>query len=543
MEKFRALVIDDNQEIHKDYKKILGSHSSNRAEEDLEKELFGDGEGEGEEKSEESFVTGNLSSLEIDSAYQGEDGYKMVLEAEKKNSPYALAFVDMNMPPGWDGLKTAVKIFESSPDIQIVICTAYSDYNLGEILKKTGQIDRLLILKKPFDPTEVQQMAINLIKKWQLTRSVKETINTLNLKNAQLNAVSQAKSEFLANMSHEMRTPMHGILSFARFGMKESSQDMDGNGELLKSHFEKIYESGTSLMNLLNDLLDLSKLESGKMQYNKSNQDLATIVESTFEEFEILSREKGLKLSLSNGVKNTTIFCDSLRIQQVIRNLLSNAVKFSQKDQTVEVEIYEPGKSADAYVGFRVKNKGISIPEDELDAIFEKFTQSSQTKTGSGGTGLGLPICKQIIENHGGSISASSTSDGHVEFSVTLPFQEIKKSILIVEDDSMTRKVLSSLLEKENYNVAQFSSAEEALDYLDKNVVNGVLTDILLPGMDGVSFAHRVRSKNPQLSIAFVSGANDHYISNEHVITLGEVTFLKKPVDGKKLLPFLRRVS
>src|SRR5688572_13291878 len=154
----RILVIDDNQSIHQDFRKILSAEShSEAALGDAEAALFG-------EATPMSF----LPSYEVDSAYQGEEGLEKIKQSLKDNRPYAMAFIDVRMPPGWDGIETTARLWEICPDLQVVICTAYSDYSLEEMLRKLGHTDRLVILKKPFDNVEAMQLANALTEKWSL---------------------------------------------------------------------------------------------------------------------------------------------------------------------------------------------------------------------------------------------------------------------------------------------------------------------------------------------------------------------------------------
>jgi two-component system sensor histidine kinase/response regulator len=225
---------------------------------------------------------------------------------------------------------------------------------------------------------------------------------------------NQSKSVFLANMSHELRTPMHGILSFARFGQQKIDT---ATKEKLKSYFDEIHESGGRLMSLLNDLLDLSKLEAGKVAYQLQENDLREAVNVVCLEMVGFAEEKGLKIDMAVNEANTSGIFDRERIMQVLRNLLSNALKFSTKGTTVGITLDRTSET----ISCRVTNYGVGIPKEELEAVFDKFVQSSKTKTGAGGTGLGLAICKEIVEQHSGKIWAESDSDGQTRFSVELP--------------------------------------------------------------------------------------------------------------------------
>jgi PAS domain S-box-containing protein len=228
-------------------------------------------------------------------------------------------------------------------------------------------------------------------------------------------AASRAKSEFLANMSHELRTPMHAVLSFAELGERKA-----GSGDLPKllHYFGRIRSSGQRLLQILNDLLDLSKLEAGKMQYDMRQIDLRALVREVVEEFAPLARANAVQFQLELAPELREVRADALRMGQVIRNLVSNAIKFSPDGGVVRIGLHE---NDNAWTELRVEDEGVGIPESELGTIFDKFTQSSKTKTGAGGTGLGLAISREIVYAHDGSIHAHNRIEGGACFIVALP--------------------------------------------------------------------------------------------------------------------------
>ena len=234
---------------------------------------------------------------------------------------------------------------------------------------------------------------------------------------------TKVKSEFLANMSHELRTPMHGILSYAEFGIKRLGKIPN---EKILEYFHEIADSGNRLMTLLNDLLDLAKLESGKMQYTMAEHDLKYIIESVTAEFFPLLEEKNLNLQITMPQTPLTGIFDGDRIRQVLRNLLSNSIKFSEANKEICIEAAHKTmaleeKQQQVFM-VSVIDQGIGIPIKELDSVFDKFIQSSVTQTGAGGTGLGLAICKQIIDSHKGQIWAENNPEGGAIFSFTIPY-------------------------------------------------------------------------------------------------------------------------
>ncbi len=241
---------------------------------------------------------------------------------------------------------------------------------------------------------------------------------------------NQLKSEFLANMSHELRTPMHHILAYSKYGQEKIGKV---GLEKLLHYFTSIRTSGDRLLSLLNDLLDLSKLESGQVHYEMKNVDLSRTVKSLIPEFSHMVKKKSILLEMIKPSVSTGVFCDELKIEQVLRNLISNAVKFTQKGKSIaisfDVEDFPTGRMAIdkktiPALKIRIKDQGTGIPQTELEFIFNKFVQSSKTKTGAGGTGLGLSICKEIIEDHNGRIWAENNPGGGATLCFLLPHRQ-----------------------------------------------------------------------------------------------------------------------
>lgn len=239
---------------------------------------------------------------------------------------------------------------------------------------------------------------------------------------------NRAKSDFLANMSHELRTPMHVVLSFARIGQAKAESVPP---EKLKEYFEHIRTGGERMLDLVNDLLDLSKLEAGCMEYAMSRVDMRRCVASVVAELTPLFDGKQIACVVESAAENGLVRGDSRRLDQVVRNLLGNAIKFTPEGGRVFIQVANDRmpaghRSGDASLfmptlRLTVADEGIGIPEEELDSVFEKFSQSSLTSSGAGGTGLGLAICREIVRAHRGSVRARNRSEGGAAFDVFLP--------------------------------------------------------------------------------------------------------------------------
>lgn len=246
-------------------------------------------------------------------------------------------------------------------------------------------------------------------------------------------AANQAKTEFLANITHELRTPMHGILSFAKFGLTKKNL----SPEKIHEYFGHISDSANRLLNLINDLLDISKLEAGKLNLETSKGDLAASARNVTQQLSALAGQQQLTFKLEVRCDDTQLEMDSQRITQLLNNLLGNALRFAPKGSEIQVLICDDFISTGRRkedrrqvpaLSLTVADRGPGIPEDELEAIFEKFVQSSKTKTGAGGTGLGLAICREIVALHRGRISACNRPDGGAAFTFVLPRRQPSRS-------------------------------------------------------------------------------------------------------------------
>ncbi|MGE4053069.1 MAG: ATP-binding protein, partial [Piscinibacter sp.] len=224
---------------------------------------------------------------------------------------------------------------------------------------------------------------------------------------------SRAKSEFIANISHELRTPLQSILGFSELGMVRGRQH-----EKLASMFADIHASGQRMLALVNDLLDVSKIESTVGTFHLERTDLRTLVREVAREIDPLLAGRQLRLELQLSELPLVAKVDPMRFQQVVRNVLANAIKFSPFHGVIELS-GETTPAGEIRIG--IADQGPGIPADEVERVFEAFVQSSLTKDGSGGTGLGLAICRKIIEAHGGRIHADNRPEGGAVFLIHLP--------------------------------------------------------------------------------------------------------------------------
>ena len=279
------------------------------------------------------------------------------------------------------------------------------DYFL-ELKHKRGTVTPVL-----YNASVYKDKTGNVVGVFAAARDISQQIET----EKQLREANRSKSIFLAHMSHELRTPMHGILSFANFGIKKIDT---APKDKLFQYFTLIKTSGDRLLSLLNDLLDLSKFDAGKMVMDIKEADLVSLFTSCQLEQEQRIQDLGLSLEINTPTQPVIGLFDPIRIGQVITNILSNAIKFSPENSVLTVTMDKNDKNE---LLFSLKDTGVGIPKSELNDVFDVFIQSSKTDTGAGGTGLGLAICAQIIEAHNGKIWAENNIDDGTVFTFILP--------------------------------------------------------------------------------------------------------------------------
>ncbi|MCP4750371.1 MAG: response regulator [Proteobacteria bacterium] len=363
-------------------------------------------------------IIDDLDFEEVHTASSGQAG----LDLMTIHNP-SVIFTDLKMP-GLDGYEVLQRSAISHPLIPKIALSGVS--HVDEAVKAMDSGAWSFISKTTTNLFETVKTKLDITLNRSKELKKKEEI-LIKAKEAAEEA-NKAKSEFLANMSHELRTPMHGVLSFAEFGIKKSPTE---KRDVLRDFFTEIYASGTRLLNLLNNLLELSKLNAGAVENAMESGNIYSLVNSVRSEFHSEISEKELTVSVIEPIVDTDTDLDPSRICQVIRHLLSNAIKFTPKGKeitvTFDIASIKGRRKTDSpkpAIKVNIVDQGIGIPENELTSIFDQFIQSSKTSDGSGGTGLGLSISKNIVENHLGKIWAENNPKGGATFSFMLPYEQ-----------------------------------------------------------------------------------------------------------------------
>jgi len=367
----------------------------------------------------------------------------------------------------------------------------------------------------------------------------------------QLQEMDRLKTQFLANMSHELRTPLNSIIGFSRVILK----GIDGPlTELQKSDLTSIYNSGQHLLSLINNILDISKIEAGKMELNFEEMEIGPIIKSVMSTATALVKDKPITLQQEMPDTLPAVWADPTRIRQIVLNLVSNACKFTEKGEiTLETNV------TDEDLVIRVTDTGIGIEPEKLESIFEEFTQvDASTTRKAGGTGLGLPISRYFVEMHGGQIWVDSSPGQGSTFSITIPLNgnrspldsddshdsQLQKQISVValEPDSGVTNLYRRYLDKRNYNLVSFNDwqNQDIFAEIKQHNPDAILLETVVPNQDGWQILKTLKQDTYTRDIPIITCS----ISSDHnrSLSLGAADHLTKPIVEGELINSLQQI-
>jgi signal transduction histidine kinase len=545
----RVLIVDDNPSIHQDFHKILEPKANEDALDELSTLMFGS----------EAGVKESIG-FELEDALQGQEALARVEAAHAAGRPFALAFVDVRMPPGWDGIETISRIWKVDPAIQVVICTAYSDYDWEDITRRLGQSDNLLILKKPFDRVEALQLAHALTNKWNLARQARMRMDDLEALVAERTAALEAAHEqrrqaakmeavgrLAAGVAHDFNNLMTVILGYS--SLEINAMPADSKTAMSLKFILSAAERATAVTRQLLAFSRKQLLHPELLDLNERLAELGPILQP------LVGSHIDLRFDLTPGLPE--ILADPTNLDQIFLNLTLNArdamehgghivISTSLEEITAgQIPAAADGAAPGPHLRITVKDSGTGMDRETAEHLFEPFFT---TKAVGRGTGMGLATVQGIVGQHHGWIDVETALNQGTSFYVYLPvgaegaaasatkaaparYAPRGGTVLLAEDEEGVRLLARSTFEMYGFKVLTARTAEEALELWERHSDQIVLffTDLVMPGcMSGFDAAQTILAKRPSLPVIFSSGYSLDLLTSGVDLKEG-VNYLPKP--------------
>ncbi|HWN70621.1 MAG TPA: ATP-binding protein, partial [Haliangium sp.] len=545
---------------HEDFRQILAAEDSSDIDA-LESFLFG---------SEAAAAPSR--SFQLDSAFQGQEALAMVQRAVAADRPYAVCFLDMRMPPGWDGTETLRHLWGADPDLQVVLCTAYSDYSWNELVERCGDTDQLLILKKPFEVPEVRQLAHALSEKWRLARVQARRLTDLEVLVAERTEAlrremtERARAEhelyqaqrlkalgrLAAGIGHEINNPLTFILGSVEAAQEtlvgiEPQIDADVYREL-----GRFLEAAAIGSDRIAQIVRSIKMFVRPDQTALETVDVAAAVRLALD---MIAIDVAAHIAIDTDLAAVPpVLGKRVELEQLVINLLKNAVQALAGQRDREARVRVSCRRDGERVIIEIADTGTGIAQGDLDKIFEPFFT---TKPVGQGTGLGLSICHAIVTGMGGTIDVRSAEQNGTTVTVGLPAigvppaapaaaeqprlahisSDVRGRILLVDDEPFVLQMMMHALRE--HDVVGVSSGREAIARCLAEPFDLVFCDLMMPEITGMELYQMIRQERPALAerMVFVTGGAlldgvreflDE-VPNEH---------LEKPVERRRLQAF-----
>lgn len=554
----RILLIDADPAVHADLREIL---------------CAGDLEG-GDRPAEPAAI---LQDLQLDAVCRGTEGLQQLRDALQEGRPYLAAVVDFQPSGEPHAVETVQQLWDEDPALPVLLLTPH-DCTVGqreEIGRRLGQSDRFLFLSKPLAEEEVRRLVAVQLDRRMAQRKVQEMTAELyslrrNVEQTREEAerAGRAKNEFMANISHEIRTPMNAILGFTRLLMKE--RPTEGQAEKLRY----VHEAGTSLLNVIDNVLDYSKLTAGQLDFTMGPFNLDSVIWEVIEATRAAAHEKGLAVEyhIVEAVPRW-LQGDKTRFRQILVNLVANAIKFTVEG-TIHIQI-TPDEETEEDTTLRVvvTDTGVGIPAERQAVMFESFSQADGSLTRKfGGLGLGLAICKRLVDLMGGQIGFRSDPHQGSSFWLTVTLKKHRGShpaepttparpmhedaggpaakgdgkprVLVADDDHLNRTLAEMLLTRAGCLVDLAGNGREALAVLNQAQYDLVLMDIDMPEMDGLETIEHIRSEETATGRRVpIVALTAHALSGDRqrCLDAGADEYVAKPFTPEELLGMVQR--
>ncbi len=431
----RVLLVDDQEQIHGDYRKILAGEGGLTNEyEDAAAAFFGD-----DASSTPTPVT-HAPAFQLESAYQGHEALERIKQANREGARYAMTFMDVRMPPGWDGIETIERIREVDREIQVVIATAYADYVWEDIYEKFGATDSIVFMRKPFDATEVQQLATTMTEKWNLARAARMRMDQLeqevqrrthdlqqaleDLKKTQVQLIQSEKmatlGSLVAGLVHELNSPLGTVLSsidvmeraLGQIRSQRSAEPLNRPLNALTESIGYTREASDRIATMLHSLKLFSRLD-------RAETELADLHENLESTLVVLKHELGDRVSVIRDYGELPrLRCRPAELNQVFLNLLSNAIRSIEGPGSIRITTGVEGQE----LFIRIADTGAGIEQQRLDRLFDVgFTSDKRVRMK-----VGLAANYQVVQQHGGRIDVQSSPGEGSVFTIYLPLDGIQ---------------------------------------------------------------------------------------------------------------------
>jgi len=378
-------------------------------------------------------------------------------------------------------------------------------------------------------------------------------------KGRELEIASQHKSQFLANMSHELRTPLNAIIGYSE--MLEGEAEDLGQDNFIPD-LKNIQVAGRHLLELINEILDLSKIEAGKMELFLERFDVKTVIRDIVTTIQPLVEKNGNSLEVDCAPDLVEMHSDLTKVRQALFNLLSNACKFTEKG-TIALEVANDASDGESWIRFRVRDTGIGMTSEQMEKLFEAFSQADASTTRKyGGTGLGLAITRKFCQMMGGDITVESEPDKGSTFTIRLPVDAADRetehgssveefaaratslpegapTVLVIDDDPSVRDLMQRFLNKEGLRMVAAAGGSEGLRLARELRPDAITLDVLMPGMDGWAVLTELKGDSTlaDIPVVMISILDEKQVG----YALGVADYLTKPIDWKRLTEIVRR--